>query len=517
MSRADVTLGANTRNFRRGIDGAKRQLQGFKALASGGFSFGQALGAAALLTTVKKLADEMDRFHKLSLRLGVSAEILQRWSQVAKKSGADVEQLVRGIQRANLASRQAADGSKLMGDAFDRLGINAAEFSSLDPEGQFLALSDAVAKSASSGEALANVQTIMGGRAAELIPLLQQGSSELQKQFADVAVLSDDAVNDIANVNDTFSDMFNTIKVKGASILSFLLDGFKRVVAGATQIVIEVINGLGRVGEIIKEFLTGNFEEAARLSDRHREISAGNAQRISDAYYDLDKQRRLQARQRKKEADEERERGVEKELAIAREAAAAKKLDDLIEKRIKAEKELADIQQKAREAEMSSLDKIVSAQMNIRDLTVALKIAEGRKVALSVGDDELAKERNLANIAKYKLELEKQNAILKTESANNEQEQAEERRAAAQSNLDTLNEMVEQNEALRNEFQRNADGFAGTIDNLTAVGIGVANTTTEQPNEQKALLNASLSANRFLEQINDNVREQELVLEEDDF
>ena len=211
------------------------------AIGSSLRAVGGILVGAAAIGGVKSLAKEMDRIGKLSQRFGIGVETLQGMGHAAELAGSDMEEVARAMVRANKSGQDAANGLTTATRAFEALGINVVKFNRLDQKGQFLAIANAVAKSSNANRTNAAVLDVMGRSAANLIPLLQQGSAEILAQADAIHKATEQEVRDIQRLNDQLTTVGTNFKRNvGLPILNFLSD-----VGGGLQILADVAGGMG--------------------------------------------------------------------------------------------------------------------------------------------------------------------------------------------------------------------------------------------------------------------------------
>lgn len=184
----------------------------------GGFgaSFKGVLGAlglgGGLAALVKGQMGQADDLADLSLKLGEAPEVLQRVGAAAEISGASVESLTDAMLplEKNLGEE---DGDKAAA-ALARYGLEAGRLMALPLDEKILALSAAFQKARQDGTGLADLQALLGRGSTELIPLLGQTATEISGLFDAVHVVSNDAIFQLAALNDQF-DMIATNATNG--------------------------------------------------------------------------------------------------------------------------------------------------------------------------------------------------------------------------------------------------------------------------------------------------------------
>jgi len=249
---------ADGSEFTRGLNKMKGEVKSF-AMSAGKIMAGML--AAGIIVGLKKMADQLDRVGKLSARLGKSAESLQRVAFAANLAGTDIENVANALTKVEQNAGQAMNGLTTYSDAFERLNIDYETFAQLSPEDQILQMAAAYQVAKKEGTGMADVLTIIGGRAKELLPLLSQAPEELKKTFNAASVASEQTIRDAEMMNDTFT----TLKNKGFGVMIWFVETFKHAMAGLaiTAIVIEdtfslLLTDMRLIGKAMSAFASGD-------------------------------------------------------------------------------------------------------------------------------------------------------------------------------------------------------------------------------------------------------------------
>jgi hypothetical protein len=160
MSDVDISIGSDTSAAAAGFAElqnyaakARAQISGefSQAISFGGLTAGLAGGAGALgfLSSIIEKAHEI---HLTSERFQIDAQQLQTIGNAASLLGIPLETVARTMGITEINAYKAAEGSKAQAEALQKLGIDAQQFYSLNPEQKQLALADAFVQSADKGE-----------------------------------------------------------------------------------------------------------------------------------------------------------------------------------------------------------------------------------------------------------------------------------------------------------------------------------------------------------------------------
>jgi len=236
---AEIQLGWNNGKLQAGAAGAaaivnkaSAQMRGALSNVSSGLGAGLGitpfLGVTAAVTgavvALKGIAEEYDHLWDLSQRLNESPESIQRIGMQAKLSGSDVDTAAKALQKMNLELRKGADSEGVK--ALKAIGVDAADMLKLSPEKQIAALAAAFQKAQASGNGFAEINSLLGKRFNELLPLLRSSVEELDA-FSKLDVVSNADVETIAKGADAFDSMLHTIKVESAQAMVAFADMFR--------------------------------------------------------------------------------------------------------------------------------------------------------------------------------------------------------------------------------------------------------------------------------------------------
>lgn len=211
-----VKLSANIAEFTGSMDKAawtsqKRMDEMVQVANRAGVAIGAAMAAAAgsVAVAMKLAVDRMDELGESAQKLGITTEALSGLEYAASMSGVTVETLSGSINKLN---RSAADGNP----AFAAMGISiksadgalkSADQLLVEVAGKFAGYKDGAEKSALAME-------IFGKSGADMIPMLNQGSTGLRELVAEAErmglVIGKDATEAAGRFNDTMDRVRKT-------------------------------------------------------------------------------------------------------------------------------------------------------------------------------------------------------------------------------------------------------------------------------------------------------------------
>lgn len=262
----DVTVGVKNAGFRTGLEqmrGQARQFAGsLKGMLAGAFS----------VTAIVAFADRMREIRNQALRLGTSAESVQRIGKAAKSADVDFEALAKSLNKVTLEAAKAARGDKAAGNIFERLHMDGAKFVMLPMEQKLIALSAAFERSRGSGDATAAMLELLGERGTEIIPLLAQGPKALAEGMKNAQVQSNATVRELAN----FSKQVEKIESQTKRWLGSFIGGLSQAAAWLGKLdpskALGVLAGAVGGGVLGGTGTADNYKETAEtlLTQRHQ-------------------------------------------------------------------------------------------------------------------------------------------------------------------------------------------------------------------------------------------------------
>lgn len=214
-----LDLIANLGGFTKGMNKAERETKtrtdkmrkSLKQTRDSINKLGGAVGTAASVAgvgfaaMVKSTTTATDALVKMSARLGVTAEDMQRLNFIAGRTGVAGETIAKSMQRVERQLGKVGGPTKLVQGAMDGLGLSIDEVSKLSPEEQFFTIA----------EALQNVEdrTKRAGISYEIFG--RQG-----EQLAGVIATSGDQLRELAGNFDEFNVSLSNVQGQNIEALA---------------------------------------------------------------------------------------------------------------------------------------------------------------------------------------------------------------------------------------------------------------------------------------------------------
>lgn len=252
----------------RKVEEAAKQLgETTKGVALGSFLGGFASGAAQeargqLKELVVQAIDLADRLDDLSAKAGVSASKLQMIGNAASLNGGSFEGVAAAMAILQKNAALAASGNEKLRDSFDRLGVSAADLSSLSPDEVMLKLADGVSSATDRSRAFADVLGVAGRGAGDLFATLEQGRGKIEEVGTAMGVFSDKTTAELARAKDEWTKFGNKVTIVTGTAVSDYLKAIDKMGGG--------VEGWAKLQG---EALVNPIMALKRLVDAHKEAA----------------------------------------------------------------------------------------------------------------------------------------------------------------------------------------------------------------------------------------------------
>ena len=262
----------------KGADASKRMGDNLKANLLSEAIIG---GVKALGDGLKKLGSAIldaaaaaDNLQTLAVKTGITTEELQKLQYAAGTVDVSVETVAGAMGKLTKTMSSAASGSGAAADAFAKLGVQVQNDDGTfrDRNQVFQEAIAALGQITDETERDATAMQIFGKSAMELNPLIEGGAEAFQAlgDHAEEAglILSGDALDSLAHLNDRFSVLKQTVSLAGQQFLAQFAEPI-------TKVIDKVI---GYVEKLVDAFQTGGF---AALGETVGEIAADIAETVN--------------------------------------------------------------------------------------------------------------------------------------------------------------------------------------------------------------------------------------------
>lgn len=276
ISNLIVNLGAKTGQLDKAVDGTKKKVDGLKqktsestsksaglasmlggklagaaGLAGGAFAkMGQIASQAfqSLKQSINQAFIELDKLGKTADKIGLSTEALAGLQHGAEQAGMSVEDINQVLLDLEKKTGEAAMGTGEAVAAFQKLQINARDFSMLDTDDKLDVLADKLQGVTNHSEKLAIANKLMGEKGAAALKLMENGSAGL-KQYRQEAeafglTVTRQEAQGIEDMNDAWDEAKKSLVGVGrqlAVVLAPLLEKIGKILAEVGMAVVAFI------------------------------------------------------------------------------------------------------------------------------------------------------------------------------------------------------------------------------------------------------------------------------------
>jgi lambda family phage tail tape measure protein len=245
---ASVVGENNIRRLGNSMQGLEGQIKNTGQAANLLYSSLKGLAAVAVTGGVVALAkgaiDLADDMRDLSQKTGVSIQTLGQFKVAAELSGTTLEGVAKGLNFLNKNMVAAATGTEAAAAAFKTIGVATTDVQGnlRSADQVFLDIADRFATFRDGPEKAALAMKVFGKAGADLIPILNLGSKEIQRFGLNIGA-------DFADKADAFNDQLGLMKAQVTILTVQLASGLLPVFSGFLSILTQ---GVTQIGEWIE-------------------------------------------------------------------------------------------------------------------------------------------------------------------------------------------------------------------------------------------------------------------------
>ena len=157
------------------------------ALIGAVFAAAATAAAYALNRLVSSVTKEGDKIAKTAKRLDMSAEAVSNFGFAAERSGATLQDFIKGVKSLVKNAADAAEGLAEYKDEFDKLGMTVT-----DSEGRlkssevlFMEFAEAIKNCENPSQRMASALNLMGRAGLNMLPMLNEGKQGITETLND--------------------------------------------------------------------------------------------------------------------------------------------------------------------------------------------------------------------------------------------------------------------------------------------------------------------------------------------
>lgn len=256
---------------------------GFAAVAAAVAAAGTALAKASV-----DAAAYADNILTASTVTGISTDKLQEYSYAAELVDVSVETITKSHAKQIKSMKAAQDGTKLMVEAYDQLGVSVtnADGSLRDGETVYWEVIDALGKMENETERDALAMQILGKSAQELNPLIEAGSEKMnelaQEAHAVGAVLSEESLGSLGAFDDSIQRLKGSAGAAGNALGTVLLPELMSLTTGGAELLNEFTNNLNATGGGLEGFVVTVDKMSGEIGNKAGELLGGIVAKASE-------------------------------------------------------------------------------------------------------------------------------------------------------------------------------------------------------------------------------------------
>lgn len=191
MSTLMATLGLDSQNFEKGLEGSTEKIRGLAQ------AFGLIITAGTVANFTKQAIDLAESIDRVALKTGTSTDAVQRLGFVVEQNKGSMRDLEQALVQLGI---RAENNEK----AFEKWGITVQDATgkTRPVEQLFLDVADRIQGATTQSERMAIAMDLMGRSGQELIPTLQLGGDEIDRIAKNAAVMREESVKAITETSD---------------------------------------------------------------------------------------------------------------------------------------------------------------------------------------------------------------------------------------------------------------------------------------------------------------------------
>lgn len=244
--------------------------------------------AGALAAASVNAAAYADNILTASTVTGISTEKLQEYTYAAELVDVSVDTLTKSHAKNIKSMKAVQDGTALMVDAYDKLGVSVmnADGSLRDGETVYWEVIDALGKMENETERDALAMQILGKSAQELNPLIEAGSekmAELAQEAHEVgAVMSEEALNSFGAFDDAIQRLKGSAEASKNAMGTVLLPELTTLSTAGAELLAEFTNNLNDAGGGMEGFTVTIEKMAPQIGEKVGDLIGGIISKASE-------------------------------------------------------------------------------------------------------------------------------------------------------------------------------------------------------------------------------------------
>lgn len=244
----------------KGVKSAQKTLLG---LGSGMSSVGtKAIAASAPILGIGAYAahsfgQAASTLADLSEMTGIGVESLSEMAYASTRLGSDFEQLQTVLKKQQKFLADVSSGSKTAIATLAQMGLTVQDIEGLSPDETFGIFADAISGVSDQAEKADLAMAVFGGRATDMLPLLNSGSAgmaAMRKEARDLGITMDEStVKSGADLDDAFNKLIGQSGALTNAIGAALAPSLISLIDRITPLVAMSIEWIGQNSELVTQ------------------------------------------------------------------------------------------------------------------------------------------------------------------------------------------------------------------------------------------------------------------------
>ena len=255
---------------------AAKKMGNFVATITG---LGGILSAGGIIYSLGKAAEHIDGVAKSAAKLNIGTDRLVGLNHAAEQTGVSTESLDKGLEKLLRNTSDAAKGTGLAVEAFDRMGLSAERLNKLGVDEQMELIADGMENVKDQGDKVRLSMALFGREGGNLLNTLKLGSKGLQQYHDDAKrlglVFSSEEAAKVEKFNDEMDRLKKATGSLGQKIIIDIAPAAAETINGFLLYVNRYQTGKDESRELPASQKIIKREQQARFRDRELTAKLG--------------------------------------------------------------------------------------------------------------------------------------------------------------------------------------------------------------------------------------------------
>jgi len=263
-----ISVFASTKGLSKSLAKAQKSIGAFAKKAaktlkklSVVIGVGVAAGITAVVATVNKYADEIDKLAKTSRKIGITTAELQKLQYQAELTGVSTQTLNMAMQRMVRRTSEAAQGTGEAKNALKELGLEAQSLSKLSADEQFYEIAKAMRAVGNQGDKVRLAMKIFDTEGVALVNTMNSNLALTAEEFDALGIsVTQSGARMVEAYQDSKQKMSAIFSGFGLKLTEQLAEPFTKLIDWISQTIIEM-GGMEAVANKVALAMVKSFRE----------------------------------------------------------------------------------------------------------------------------------------------------------------------------------------------------------------------------------------------------------------